>query len=68
MTKPRIAGSWLPWEKWGTRTGSNHQRKRLLPVEIVIGLADSGVKDYATCVIPQGDARERTLRSTSIFA
>jgi hypothetical protein len=34
----------------------------------VIGIADSGVKDYAACVIHQGDGREQTLRSTSIFA
>ena len=51
-----------------TRPGSDHRRKRWLPIEIVIGIADSGVKDYAACVIPQGDGRAQTLRSTSIFA
>jgi hypothetical protein len=46
----------------------DHRRKRLLAVEIVIGLDGTRVQDYAACVIPQGDVRERTLRSTSIFA
>lgn len=47
---------------------SDHRRKGLLAVEIVIGLDGTRVQDYAACVIPQGDVREQTLHSTSIFA
>ena len=69
--KSKESHFWQNRQEVGTRSArpvNDHRRKRLLRVEIVIGLADSGVKDYAACAIPQGGALERTSRSTSIFA
>ncbi len=45
-----------------------YPRTRSFPIEFTIGLIHMTVKDYAPCLIFQGDDPGQTLRSTSISA